>query len=75
MSANSGYIVTFKDFHGMERKAIVTHSKQSETLIKAKKFYIEFVNDDLTPALEPLTMKKKVGCVSAEKVTIIGFID
>jgi hypothetical protein len=75
MSANSGYIVTFTDFSGMERKAIITHSKQSETLIQAKKFYVEFVNEDLTPQLEALTKKQRVGCVSASKIKIIGFID
>lgn len=75
MSINSGYIVTFTDFSGMERKAIITHSKQSETLKSAKKFYVEFVNDDLTPQLEALTNKRKVGCVSAQKIKIIGFID
>jgi len=75
MSQNSGYIVSFIDFHGIKRKAIVTHSKQSPVLIQAKKLYVEFVNDDLTPQLEVLTFKRKVGCVSAEKCTIIGFID
>lgn len=65
----------FTDFSGMERKAEIIHSKQSDTLIKANKFYVEYLNDDLTPQLEALTFKRKVGCVSASKIKIIGFID
>jgi len=75
MSERSGYIVKFKDFKGNERKAVATYSKQTNDLLKSKKFYVEFINDDFTPQLNQATGKRLIGCVSMDKCVNIGFID
>ena len=68
-------IIQYTKLNGDSQKGLISPDKQSPVLENSKRFYVELLNDDLTPKVDKTSGKKYVAVVHTSFISFIGFMD
>lgn len=74
MGKNSGYMVHYEDVNGKKQKGVVTHSEQTQEIIRSKKCLIKLLDENFKPIMDE-SGRQKTTLKSLVMVNIIGYID